>query len=77
MFNEYMCSNFVAGEILSEILPTSSNFSRRLGIVAPEPVQALDRSEEYPLDTPERTEALNQNVLFDQGSKGYQNWLKK
>lgn len=69
MINEYLCSNFLADQILSEVVtPKVDGFQRRSGTIESE-ISAgrgfLSKSEPKEI------------MRFDQGSSGYKNWLSK
>lgn len=69
MMNEYLCSNFLADQILSEVVtPKVDGFQRRSGTVGSE--ISVGRGL---LSKSEPKEVMR----FDQGSSGYKNWLSK
>lgn len=69
MINEYLCSNFLADQILSEVVtPKVDGFQRRSGTMESEISTGrgfLPKSEPKEI------------MRFDQGSSGYKNWLSK
>lgn len=69
MMNEYLCSNFLADQILSDVVtPKVDGFQRRSGTVNENIVVGrgfLAKNEPKEL------------MRFDQGSSGYKNWLSK
>lgn len=69
MINEYLCSNFLADQILTEVItPKVDGFQRRSGTVSSD-ISAgrglLSKSDPKEV------------MRFDQGSSGYKNWLSK
>lgn len=75
MINEYMCTNFMAEQILSESPPKNyTKLSRRVGISFPKTVDLPTLiNNELPFSKPD----IKENMLFDPGSTGYKNWLAK
>lgn len=70
MMNEYLCSNFLADQILSDVVtPKIDGFQRRSGAVEDEEME-VGRGL---LSKKEPKEVMR----FDQGSSGYKNWLSK
>lgn len=63
MINEYLCTNFIANEILDDLKPSDSMFGHRIG--TPFEVEKVKKSE------------TKDNMLYDQGSSGYKDWLSK
>lgn len=63
MINEYLCTNFIANEILDDLKPSDSMFGHRIG--TPYEVEKIKKSE------------TKDNMLYDQGSSGYKDWLSK
>lgn len=62
MINKYMCNNFVANEILAEIVPVEAKIQRRMlgnGV------------------KPHRRHVPTEKMKFDEGSSGYKDWLSK
>lgn len=60
--NEYLCRNFVAEEIISDM--TLSRMKRRMGVNPPKKGSKLQVS-------------LRNNLLQDEGSSNYKDWLTK
>lgn len=63
MINEYLCTNFIANEILDDLKPSDSIFGHRIG--TPFDIEKTKKSE------------TKDNMLYDQGSSGYTDWLSK
>lgn len=63
MINEYLCTNFIANEILDDLKPSDSMFGHRIGT-------PYDAEKNKKLETKD-------NMLYDQGSSGYKDWLSK
>lgn len=68
MLNKYLCSKFIANEIVDEFKPVMQN---RLGI-AKSSNESLSSSENNV-----EAKKKKQNILFDEGSLDYKNWLAK
>lgn len=68
MMKEYMCSSFLASQILHEaitpVTKSTQRLQRKFGIAG------------YEQRTPKATDLLN-NMRYDEGSKEYKNWLAK
>lgn len=63
MINEYLCTNFIANEILDDLKPSNSFFGHRIG--TPFDSEKIKKSD------------TKDNMLYDQGSSGYKDWLSK
>lgn len=75
MINEYLCTNFIAEQILiDETLPSSNKIQRRFGS-ALDIVDHLDKIDES--RSIDKLDKIKENMLYDQGSSGYKNWLEK
>lgn len=75
MFNEYLCRNFIADEILNQIhKPLISN---RIG----KPFEKQKFKNESPSISKRKSRAefsdVKENLLSDPGSSSYRNWLSK
>lgn len=63
MINEYLCTNFIANEILDDLKPSDSMFGHRIGTA-------------FDVEKTKKSETKD-NMLYDQGSSGYKDWLSK
>lgn len=73
MINEYLCSNFLADQILTDVVvPNPPKIQRRMSV---EPILTKPDAEQS------RSYASNhapkEMMRYDQGSSGYKNWLSK
>lgn len=79
--NEYLCRNFLADQILEEMIPTTYN--RRVGRPAPFSAAAKAISKETGKSGRSRkprlsaASAVKENLLEDEGSSNYKDWLSK
>lgn len=63
--NEYKCSNFLTENLLTEMFPSSHILTNRIGVL--EGNDSLNIRKINPKG----------NMLYDEGSSGYSNWLEK
>lgn len=71
MINNYLCSKFIAEQILDEIQP--SPMKRRLGIAKSNPGSEFMANNSLIFDGG----GPKTHMLFDEGSNEYKNWLAK
>lgn len=74
MMNEYLCRNFLADQILTEIIPQPLN-GRDLD--EEKPVIPVSMSLKHDLGNSGDIETIKENMLTDEGSSGYKNWLNR
>lgn len=66
MINEFLCSSFVAEQILEDIQPTI--MKKRLG---------LAMESDFERNNSISNDVMRKRMLFDEGSYHYKNWLAK
>jgi hypothetical protein len=71
MINEFLCSNFVAEQILEDIQPTL--MKSRLGVAASSAEIEFEKNNSL---SPSH-DVIRKRMLFDEGSFHYKNWLAK
>lgn len=71
MINNYLCSKFIAEQILDEIQPNP--MKRRLGVAKSHPESEFMANNSLIFDGG----GPKTHMLFDEGSNGYKNWLAK
>ncbi|KAF5300442.1 hypothetical protein FQA39_LY02241 [Lamprigera yunnana] len=69
MMHEYLCRSYVSEQIISEM--KSSRIRRRLG----NPIESIPNQSAFTF--PQNSSTLITNMLEDEGSVNYQEWLKK
>lgn len=80
MINEYLCTNFIAGQIMNDQNNfISTKLERRVG--SPDVGGASNGPSYDEIVMENRLNdnigTVKENMLYDQGSSGYQNWLSK
>ncbi|XP_037027671.1 uncharacterized protein LOC119068245 [Bradysia coprophila] len=73
MMKEYLCSNFLAEQILSEVAPT--HFQSRLGFAATTTSNSTESDRKVSRSI--KTSDIQDSMRYDQGSTGYKDWLTK
>ncbi|XP_055600369.1 uncharacterized protein LOC129749419 isoform X2 [Uranotaenia lowii] len=73
MINSYLCNGFVAQQIISELLPSTLGFSKRLGSTLMVSSPDLNNTTTISSKLPSPKTAM----LYDPGSSGYVDWLSK
>ncbi|KAB0800206.1 hypothetical protein PPYR_05946 [Photinus pyralis] len=68
MMNEYLCRNYISEQIISEM--RSSRIRRRLG-------NPMENHGRQAATFPTSNLSIKNNLIEDEGSAGYQDWLKK
>jgi hypothetical protein len=71
MINEFLCSNFVAEQILEDIQPNM--MKRRLGLAASSAEIEFEKNNSLSSSH----DVIRKRMLFDEGSFHYKNWLAK
>lgn len=77
MINEFLCSKFVAEQILEDIQPNQM-VNRRLGEAQSTATPEIENEKNNSLSQDDSLEkARRQRMLYDEGSYQYKNWLAK